>query len=342
MLVLGASGVLGRRVVRLLQDRHPELDVVGGTRRANPGDGWVQVDLGDAASRSRALAGVDVCVNSVGPFRYDPEPLLTSCRAAGCDLVDLADDPEFLERLGGLAAAQADVRVIPGCSTVPALVESLATRWRDDERLTHLRALLSIGTNNPSSSALLYSLIRPLGRRAPDGVRYYARLERRRLAGNVSRLYGRYPAPFEAGGIHLGTSRVPATFLVGCDRDLLVHALSWGSPLTKHLPNAFLHALCKLTLPVTWLLAPLGSLLGILRLEAVDESGEVFDSLEVRAQSEGLDVPALPAVWAAGRLANDRTHGRHGLTHLPDLLDWTEAREELETAGFEVRDHATP
>src|SRR5205807_3186622 len=125
------------------------------------------------------LAGADAVINAVGPFDYDPRPLVTACLAAGCHYVDIAETPDFIAAVEDAACPFADasppVHALSGCSTVPGLVQVLAQQWADHPEVRRLRILLGMGSNNPVSAALLYSLVKPLGTRAPDGTRYFSR-----------------------------------------------------------------------------------------------------------------------------------------------------------------------
>ena len=184
LLVLGASGEMGRRVVRLARRLLPGVRVVETSRHADPGDpDQRRVDLHDHDSLPRALAGVDAVINAVGPYDYDPTPLVTACTGAGCHYIDLAETAGFIDaveraarvrRAGGRRAC-----VVSGCSTIPGLVRVLARRWADRDDVARVRILLSMGSGNPVTPALLFSLLRPLGSPAPDGSRYYDRLVRK-------------------------------------------------------------------------------------------------------------------------------------------------------------------
>src|SRR5262249_53298633 len=188
---------------------------------------------------------------------YDPAPLLRGCADAGCHYVDLAETPAFLadvERLAG----QLPITVVTGCSTVPGLVQLLAQHWSGRADVRQLRILLGIGTRNPVTPTLLYSLLMPWGSRAPDGTRYFGRLSRKRLRGLPPRYYGRFPSPFDATGVRVGERVVPATFHAGLDRAAAVHVLWLAARLGPPLPRGAVAGVC---LPA-WPLLPLGPALG--------------------------------------------------------------------------------
>jgi hypothetical protein len=335
LLVLGATGVLGRRIVALAARLIPDARVLRGSRRATPeGDPDTRVvDVHNADSARQALAGVQVVINAVGPFEYDPAPLLRGCAEAGCHYVDIAEVPEFIAEVERLAARHS-VAAVSGCSTVPGLVEVLAQPWSGRDEVRRVRILLGMGTANPVSPTLLYSLLMPLGSRAPDGSRYYGRLVRKRLQGLPARLYGRFPSPFDRDGIRIGARVLPATFYAGMDRQPAVLALWCAARVIPHLPRPALARLCRLAQPVMPLVRSLGTLVGVLSIEALDADGRTLAEVEVRAPREGLNVPSLPSVWAARRLLAGQPPA--GPLRLGQLVTPQEAAEWLCTEGYQV------
>jgi hypothetical protein len=337
LLVIGATGEMGRRIVALTGRLLPDVRILRGSRRAAPETepDARAVDIHDAGSVRRALADVQVIINAVGPFEYDPAPLLRGCAEAGCHYVDIAETPAFIAAVERLAGGQ-PVAAVSGCSTVPGLVEVLGQRWAGRDEVRRVRVLLGMGSANPVTPALLYSLLMPLGSRAPDGSRYFDRLVRKRLRSLPSRLYGRFPSPFDAGGIRIGGRVLPATFFAGLDRTAAVHALWCAARVVPHLPRGTLARLCGLAQPVMPLVRALGTFVGVLSVEALDEQGRLVDEVEVRAAREGLNVPALPSVWAARRLLAEEPPS--GPLRLEELVTPQEAVEWLRAEGYRVRE----
>jgi hypothetical protein len=335
LLVLGATGVMGRRVVALARRLIPDARVLQGARRAVPDSGpdFRPVDIHDADSLRRALAGVRAVINAVGPFDYDPAALLRGCAEAGCHYVDIAETPSFIAAVERLAGQQAGA-ALSGCSTVPGLVELLAQEWSGRDEVRRIRVLLGMGTANPVSPALLYSLLMPLGAQAPDGGRYYDSLVRKRLRGLPARLYGRFPSPFDAAGVRVGGRALPTTFYAGLDRAAAVYALWWAARVVPHLSRGALSRLCRLARPALPLVQALGTPIGVLSVEALDGEGRLVAEVEVRAQREGLNVPALPSVWAACRLLAGGPWS--GPLRLPQLIAPQEAAGWLRAEGYRV------
>ena len=82
------------------------------------------------------------------------------------------------------------------------------------------------------------------------------------------------------------------------DRPALSRALWLAARVLPGLPSPLLKHLCRLAQRAMPLVRRQGTMLGILSLEAFDERGRLVGEIEVRARERGLDVPALPAVWA--------------------------------------------
>ncbi|HYO38938.1 MAG TPA: saccharopine dehydrogenase NADP-binding domain-containing protein [Nocardioidaceae bacterium] len=59
----------------------------------------LQADVTNAASVADVAARVRVVITTVGPYREQGEPLVAACAEAGTDYVDLAAEPEFVDRM---------------------------------------------------------------------------------------------------------------------------------------------------------------------------------------------------------------------------------------------------
>ena len=347
VLVVGATGELGQRICRLLRRWTPSVRVVGANRsgRGHPDFPVHRVDVGDERSLALALRDVSLVVNAVGPYRYEPAPLVRACVRARAHLVDLADDLAYFgaaaEAASRAGAAAAGVAVIPGCSTVPGLVSLLAQRWAGRSDVASLSALLSLGSANPPTRALMTSLLAPLGRRAPGGGRWFTELVVAETSDGRKLAAGAWPAPVPQGGLRLGARRVPLRFYAGFDRRSLTLALRLAAPLLAGVPQRFVPRLAAAALPLARIVRRLGSPQGVLLLRAHDRKGEERDRIEVLARANGLDIPAAPVVWVvesllAGGLA------RGGLLALEDVVPAAAALGWLRAAGYEVREGGAP
>jgi Saccharopine dehydrogenase NADP binding domain len=343
LLVLGATGVMGKRVVALAERLLPGVAIIRASRRSAPGTEDRGVDIHDPVSLRHGLAGIATAINAVGPYDYDPAPLLEACQEAGCHYVDLAETPTFIARAEQVASAfplDRAVAVVSGCSTVPGLVQVLAQFWADRPEVERFRILLGMGSQNPVSPALLYSLLQPLGAKAPDGTPYFKRLVRKRLRGLPARLYGRYPSSFDATGLRVGGRVVHAEFYAGMDQAACGYALWLAARVVPLLSSGQLHVLSRLAQPFLPLVQRLGTRVGVLSVEAQDAGGRLIEEFEVRALQEGLNVPALPSVWAARRLLDDGSEPLHGPLGLDRLFTPEQAAVWLRQEGYKVHRQA--
>ncbi len=338
LVVLGAPGTMGRRVVALARRELEGVEVLAASRRGTAvGDArGLALDLHDRAGLERALARGDcTVVNTVGPFDYDPTPLVSACVASGSHYVDLAETPAFLAAVARAAreagAAERGVVLVPGASTTPGLVELLAQAWAERPEVTGVDAWLSLGSRNPLGTGMLLGLLRPLGRDDDAGARWFRGTVTR--PGGDGRRYGRYPAGFPAEGLRLGPRSVPVRFFVGFDRALLVRGLSAAAPALAALPDRALARVARVALPAARAVSRLGTPRGSLVLEALGAPGA---RVEVVAEREGLDVPAAPALWVASTLQRGHVRAR-GCVALRDVVPLAEAAARLRGAGRVVR-----
>jgi hypothetical protein len=348
VLVLGASGTLGRRVARLVEGAAPGIAVIGAGRRAPPargrgGAGARRLDLGDPASFAPALEGVRVLVHAAGPYDRDPRPLADACLRAGVHWVDLAEDPAFVARVREAASApEARAAAVPGCSTLPALVEALAAGLPAQRELASVDAILALGSRNEVSAGLLFGLLRPLGAATPETRegRWFAALETHVFRDGAARRVGRYPSGLEKGvgvgaGSGPGASTLPLRFWFGFDRAWLGAALAAAGRVLPRIPSPALARLARAAAPFASALRPFGTPRGRLAVLARDAQGRVRAGIEVHKVDEGLDVPAAPAAWAAALLAT-RGEGLRGPLRLVDLLPPAALLERLRALGCEV------
>jgi hypothetical protein len=334
VLVLGATGGIGRRVARLLRVRDPSIDLLG-TSRSGWGDSSIplaRANVLDVGSLRPLLREARVVVNAVGPYDWDPQPLLGACGETDCAYVDLAEAPAFLAAVAEAADGLA-VSVVSGASTVPGLVEVLAQRFAELAAVARVDAWLSLGSDNPVSPGLLAGLLAPLGRPRPDGTRWFGTTRAFAIDERVLR-FGDYPAPW-ADGIPLGDRSVPVAFHVGFDRAWLTRGLAAVGAVFGRVPERRVARLAAPLAPLARTLRRFGTPRGALAVVASDAAGAEVARVEVAARENGLDVPALPAVWAAAALAR-ASAPRVGLVPLRALIGTEAAVQGLRERGFAV------
>jgi len=147
VLVLGGTGVFGRRIAANLAKRE-ELDLVIAGRDGSAAAALVRtlgagrasslaVDLGKADAITRLLAAKPaVIVDTAGPFQARNLALPRRCAERGIHYVDVADGRE---RVAGIAALDATARVnhvavVSGASTVPALTTAIVDELAPNPR----------------------------------------------------------------------------------------------------------------------------------------------------------------------------------------------------------------
>ena len=144
VLVVGGSGRVGASTVRWINklgkaEQLPVELAIGGRRRASfdaaakrlgakgvDAIKFVQLDLDDAASLERAVAGRSLVVHTAGPFQQRTDPtLLKACIDAGVPYCDVCDELELSRAAKKLTS---DVPAVISCGIWPGASALLAAR----------------------------------------------------------------------------------------------------------------------------------------------------------------------------------------------------------------------
>ncbi|MET8978134.1 saccharopine dehydrogenase NADP-binding domain-containing protein [Streptomyces sp. NPDC004539] len=145
VLFLGAGNV-GSNAAKQLSKSRPEVQIRIGdlylesARRAAEAAGSgaeaVQVDVHDKDSLAAALRGVDIVLNTAGPFYRNADAIMEGAIAAGVHYIDINDDDDVAVRV--LAdedlnsrAAEAGIRIVIGCGTTPGVSNVIARHSLD-------------------------------------------------------------------------------------------------------------------------------------------------------------------------------------------------------------------
>ena len=110
IVVLGATGFTGALTAQYLAAHAPAATswaLAGRNRgklealceRLGVEVRLLEADVGDQASLRRMAAASRVVVTTVGPYLRYGEPVVAACAQAGTDYVDLAGEPEFVDRM---------------------------------------------------------------------------------------------------------------------------------------------------------------------------------------------------------------------------------------------------
>lgn len=268
VLVIGGYGFFGRRLVERLSLR-PGLHVIAAGRSATRAASQVEnlrpsalsslgsacIDAQDSnlASRLAELAP-HVVVLASGPFQGQQYDVAQACMEVGAHYIDLADARAFVAGIGSLdqAAAAANVAVISGASSVPALSGAAADHLaqgltkvtgieigispgnRTERGLSTVQAILSYcGKPLPTSSpapVFGWSGSRSHGYPAPVGRRLLSPCDVPDLALLPTRYPGQPSIDFGAGleldFLHRGMNTMARLTRLGIVRNWADHAVA--------------------------------------------------------------------------------------------------------------------
>lgn len=341
IVVAGATGELGSRVCRLIRRLAPTALLIG-TNRSGKGHAELPIhplDVADREGMAALLATADLVINAVGPYTYDPGPIVHAAISSRCHYADLSERLDFIERVREVgeqrAVAKSGVLIVPGCSTVPGLVDALAQRWRSDSEVAGLRVYLGVGSKNPVTRALLVSLLLPMGRKHSGG-RWFGELVQHELLDGSELSFGPYPAPFSDAQLTMGRRAIPIRFHMGFDRGWLNRVLALAAPILGRLGPRSVERLAVLALPMARLARRAGTERGILSVVAEDAAGRERGRIEIVAETAGLDIPALPAAWLAQALVREGWAAAPGVRSLSRVISSEHAVEALVEAGYAV------
>jgi saccharopine dehydrogenase-like NADP-dependent oxidoreductase len=146
-VVLGGYGYFGASIAKALAGAGDFDVVVAGRDEARAaamarslGAGHARLDATDARLADRlAETGARLVINTAGPFQRRDHGVARACIAAGAHYVDLADSREFVRSVTALdqQARAADVLVVSGASSVPALAAAVVDRYLADFGALH-------------------------------------------------------------------------------------------------------------------------------------------------------------------------------------------------------------
>lgn len=174
VLIIGGSGVFGSRLAERLA-LEPGFAIVLAGRRLEPLE---QVAAGLAnpseirlIDRDRIsegdLAGVDVVVDSAGPFQASHDRVIDAAIAARVHYVDLADSRAFVAAIGRHdgAARTAGVAVVTGASSIPALshavIDQLVAGW---QRVDTIKVGIFPGNRAPRGRSVVAAILSYVGK----------------------------------------------------------------------------------------------------------------------------------------------------------------------------------
>lgn len=168
ILIVGASGVFGSRLTELLgKEAGIQLTLAGrrleplqAIAQRYPGSGVMPLNRDEASAAD--LAPFDLVIDAAGPFQQSHCNLIKASIAAGCHYVDLADGREFVGNIGQFdaAARKADIAVISGASSIPALSHAVIDHLTDGwQQIGDIRVGIFPGNRAPRGRAVVEAIL---------------------------------------------------------------------------------------------------------------------------------------------------------------------------------------
>lgn len=325
VLILGATGVFGSRLARLLYRDGHDLTLAARTLTAaqtladDLGATAIQMDrTGDLS----ALSGQDVVIDAAGPFHSygaDPYRLARAALAQGAHYLDLADNAAFCAGITALEpeARAANRAAISGLSSVPAISSAAVRALSGTERPLHIDSAILPGNRSPRGLSVMASILAQCGRPYPlyqagqwTTATGWTAPRNYRLSGGIIRQGWRIEVPdtrlFPA---HFCAQTVD--FRAGLELGLMRYGLAAFAVLRRRIPFPVTRPILQAFRFVADRLAPFGTGTGGMsvtvttathrhswRLLATDGDGPFVPAIAIRALLRRATLPsgATPAL----------------------------------------------
>ncbi|MBI3522437.1 MAG: saccharopine dehydrogenase NADP-binding domain-containing protein [Chloroflexi bacterium] len=159
VLVLGAGGFFGGLILRELRAMGHAGIVIGRDPRSQ-----LRLDANDRAALVATLRRGDLVLDAAGTFATRTSALVEAAIETGADVIDIADDLGYAERVRALEPriASAAIRVLNGSSAVSAVAAALVRRSGITEPL-RVSALLAPASAETASDATIHAVLGGLG-----------------------------------------------------------------------------------------------------------------------------------------------------------------------------------
>lgn len=142
VVVVGASGLIGQRVVGELVRDHVAVAVCRHTTPVEVDLPTHAIDVHDHASLARAFAGAKVVINCAGPLRETAAPVLVAAMTAGAHYVDVGGEQAVMHALyqrHESTVRKAGLLAVPGAG-LDCVVGDLAAAWGAQHLLGEVEA----------------------------------------------------------------------------------------------------------------------------------------------------------------------------------------------------------
>jgi short subunit dehydrogenase-like uncharacterized protein len=131
VVVVGASGLVGQRVVGELVRDHIAVAACRHTDEIDLGIPVRDAEIGDPASLARAFTGARVVINCAGPLRETAAPVLVAAMTAGAHYIDVGGEQAVMHALyqrHESTVRKAGLLALPGAG-LDCVVGDLAAAW---------------------------------------------------------------------------------------------------------------------------------------------------------------------------------------------------------------------
>jgi hypothetical protein len=338
ILIVGATGAFGERLVRLLLRGWPgdverpvlvlaardmkRLEALALTLRREQPETVIETAHLDrqGADLQNALVSLkpSIVIDAAGPFQSSDLRLPRAAMAVKADYLDLADSPAFVLAVEALAAEAraAGVRLISGASSVPALSGAVVARMAAEvEQLLEIDTAIMPGNRAPRGLSVIRGILHDTGRPIPafrEGraatATGWGRLRRVEVAlGNIS-LGKRWLSDCAVPDLLLFPARYPGLRAVRFQAGLELGVMHLGLWLLSWVPRAglvrSLEPLARPLQAMAALLYNLGTDRGGMTVETLglikDQAGRTIERRQRwLLVAEAGDGPWVPAAPAA-------------------------------------------
>ncbi len=151
LLALGGCGSMGRHAVNTMASSHWCDNIVIADYNGNNarefserlGDrsSWLQVDINDKRSLNNSMKGIDVVMNTTGPYHRYGKTVLETAIESGCDYIDICDDWEPTLQMLDMSMKAKDhaATAIIGMGATPGISNMLGVKaMRELDEVTEL------------------------------------------------------------------------------------------------------------------------------------------------------------------------------------------------------------
>jgi Saccharopine dehydrogenase NADP binding domain len=176
ILIIGASGVFGSRIVELLTpEKDMQLIVAGRTRSKledlnKNNESAPEIAIVDRLNiRAEDIIGLraQLIIDAAGPFRAENTAVIEAALKAGVHYIDLADGRDFVRTIKRFhqSARDADIAILTGASSIPALshavIDTLTKNWHSYHTL---KIGIFPGNRAPRGLAVVESILSYVGK----------------------------------------------------------------------------------------------------------------------------------------------------------------------------------